>query len=121
VLERELGVAPDPATRKAFHRLMAQAHPAARSPAAANPRAGRPGLPTAPLVGRSAELSALYGVWRAAVAGRGGLVLVRGGAGVGKTAWWRSWPRWHGCRHRYDPDNLFHINQNIQPASELIA
>ena len=85
VLERELGVAPDPATRKVFQALMAQAHPAARSPAAANPRAGRPGLAAAPLVGRSAELSALQGVWRAALAGCRGLVLVRGGAGVGKT------------------------------------
>jgi DNA-binding SARP family transcriptional activator/tetratricopeptide (TPR) repeat protein len=84
VLERELGVAPDPATRKVFQRLMAQAHPAARSPAA-NPRAGRPGLAAAPLVGRSAELSALHGVWRAAMAGCRGLALVRGGAGVGKT------------------------------------
>ena len=38
VLERELGVAPDPATRKVFQALMVQARPAARSPAAANPR-----------------------------------------------------------------------------------
>jgi AAA ATPase domain/Bacterial transcriptional activator domain len=79
VLERELGVAPDRATRKVFQRLVAQAHPAA------NPRVGRPGLAAAPLVGRSAELSALQGTWRAALAGSGGLVLVRGGAGVGKT------------------------------------
>ena len=43
VLERELGVAPDPATRKAFQRLMAQARPAAQSPAAASPGPGRPG------------------------------------------------------------------------------
>jgi DNA-binding SARP family transcriptional activator/tetratricopeptide (TPR) repeat protein len=80
VLERELGVAPDPATRKVYQRLMTQAHPAA-----ANPRAGRPGLAAAPLVGRSAELSTLQGLWRAALAGRRGLVVVRGGAGVGKT------------------------------------
>jgi DNA-binding SARP family transcriptional activator len=85
VLERELGVAPDPATRKAFARLMAQAHPAVRSPAAADRKAGRSGLAAAQLIGRSAELSALQDVWRAAVAGRRGLVLVRGGAGVGKT------------------------------------
>jgi len=85
VLERELGVAPDPATRKAFQRLMAQGRPAARSPADASPRADRPGLAAAPLVGRSAELSALQEVWRAAAAGRRGLVLVRGGGGVGKT------------------------------------
>ena len=85
VLERELGVTPDPATRKAFQRLLAQGRPATRSPAVANPRADRPGLAAAQLVGRSAELSALHDVWRAAVAGRSGLVVVRGGAGVGKT------------------------------------
>ena len=85
VLERELGVAPGPATREAFQRLMAHARPAARSPVAASPAADRPGLAAAQLVGRSAELSVLQEVWRAAVAGRRSLVLVRGGAGVGKT------------------------------------
>jgi DNA-binding SARP family transcriptional activator len=85
VLERELGVAPDPSTRRAFQRLMAHARPEVWPPAAAGASAGRPGLAAAQLVGRSAELSALQDVWRAAVAGRRGLVLVRGGAGVGKT------------------------------------
>jgi DNA-binding SARP family transcriptional activator/tetratricopeptide (TPR) repeat protein len=75
VLERELGVAPDPSTREAFHRLMARARPGT----------GRPGLAAAQLVGRSAELGVLQDVWRAADAGRRGLVLVRGGPGVGKT------------------------------------
>jgi len=90
VLERELGVAPDPATRKVFQRLTAPPGPAARSPATTSPAttspgAGRPGLAAAPLVGRSAELSALQDVWQAAAAGRRGLILVRGAAGVGKT------------------------------------
>ena len=49
------------------------------------PAAGRPGLVAARLVGRSAELGLLQDVWRAAAAGSPGLVLVRGGAGVGKT------------------------------------
>ncbi|MBV9205278.1 MAG: AAA family ATPase, partial [Actinobacteria bacterium] len=86
VLERELGVAPDPATYQAFQRLMARGRPAARSEAAAAGReAGRPGLAAVQLVGRSGELGALQEAWRAAVAGRRGLVLVRGGAGAGKT------------------------------------
>ena len=85
VLERELGVAPDPSTRRAFQRLMAHARLAVRPPAVASAAAGRPGLAAAQLVGRSAELSVLLDVRRAAVAGRRGLVLVRGGAGVGKT------------------------------------
>jgi DNA-binding SARP family transcriptional activator/tetratricopeptide (TPR) repeat protein len=95
VLERELGIAPDPLTRQAFQRLMAPARPvvqasgvqtpAAPPPAAADPGVARPGPGAAQLFGRSAELGVLEDVWRAAVAGDRGLVLVRGGAGVGKT------------------------------------
>jgi DNA-binding SARP family transcriptional activator len=88
VLERELGVTPDPATRKAFQRLVAHARPAAGPLAAGHLAAdpGRPGPPAAQLFGRSAELRVLQDVWRAAVAGRrGGIALVRGSAGVGKT------------------------------------
>ena len=85
MLERELGVTPDPSTRRAFQRLMAYARPSARPPAAASSAAGRPRLAAARLVGRSAELAALQELWRAAEAGQRGLVLVRGGAGVGKT------------------------------------
>ncbi len=85
VLEHELGVAPDPSTRQAFQRLMADARPAAQPLAAAAPAARRPGLAAAQLVGRSAELDVLQDAWRAALAGGRGLALVRGGAGVGKT------------------------------------
>jgi DNA-binding SARP family transcriptional activator len=75
VLERELGVVPAPATREAFRRLMARARPAV-------PRAS-PGSAT--FVGRSAELGRLRDRWQEAAAGRPGLVLVGGSAGVGKT------------------------------------
>src|ERR1700759_4578896 len=85
VLERELGVAPDPATRKVFQRLTAPPGPAARSPAPTSPATTSPGWAGAPLVGRAAELSALQDWWQAAGAGRRGLILVRGAAGVGKT------------------------------------
>ena len=85
VLERELGVVPDTATREAFQRLMAQTRQAAGSARTMEPRAGRPGTAAVPLVGRSAEFSLLRDVWGAAAAGRRGLALVRGGAGVGKT------------------------------------
>jgi DNA-binding SARP family transcriptional activator/tetratricopeptide (TPR) repeat protein len=115
VLERELGVIPDPATRQAFQRLMANADPANAGPANAGPAnadpantdpanagpanagpagSGRPGLqPDAPrsglaaarLVGRLPELGQLQDLWRAAAAGHPGLALVSGGAGVGKT------------------------------------
>jgi DNA-binding SARP family transcriptional activator len=90
VLERELGVAPDAATREAFQRLMAHARlargaPVGTGPAVAGPAVGRPGPAAAQLFGRSAELGLLREVWQAAVTGRRGLVLARGGAGVGKT------------------------------------
>jgi DNA-binding SARP family transcriptional activator/tetratricopeptide (TPR) repeat protein len=86
VLERELGIAPDPATQRVYQRLIAHAAPAAGAGApAAQPDVGRSGLAAAQLVGRSAELAALREAWQAAVAGRPGLVMVCGGAGVGKT------------------------------------
>jgi DNA-binding SARP family transcriptional activator len=83
LLERELGVVPDDATRAAFQRLMTRPRP---GPPAGERAAGRrPGQPGAPLFGRQAELRALRETWQAAVAGRRGVVLVEGGAGVGKT------------------------------------
>ncbi len=84
VLERELGVVPDPATRQALQRLMAHADQAGE-PAATKPAFGRSGLAAARLVGRSAELGLLQDLWRTAAAGRASIALVRGGAGVGKT------------------------------------
>ena len=85
VLERELGIVPDPATRQAFQRLMARADPGGETLPAAEPAAGRSGPVAAQLVGRSRELGQLQDLWRAAAAGSRGLVLVRGSAGVGKT------------------------------------
>jgi DNA-binding SARP family transcriptional activator/tetratricopeptide (TPR) repeat protein len=85
VLERELGVIPDPATRQAFRRLMADGDPAGASLPDLQPGAPRSGLAAARLVGRDRELGLLQDLWRTAAAGRPGLALVGGGAGVGKT------------------------------------
>ncbi|TMQ97821.1 SARP family transcriptional regulator [Actinomadura soli] len=86
VLERELGVVPDPATRRAFQRLMADAGSSEGEEAVAvAPDTGRSGVAVARLVGRSRELDQLCDLWRRAVAGRPGCTLVRGAAGVGKT------------------------------------
>ena len=84
VLERELSVEPDAATYRAFQRLMAHAGPEA-GPPTAGASAGRPGAVGTRLFGRAAELALLQEVWAATTAGHCGLVLIRGGAGVGKT------------------------------------
>jgi len=85
VLERELGVIPDPVTRQEFQRLLARGEQVDEPPPAAAPAGTRSGRAGAQLVGRAAELGVLGDRWRAAVEGRPGVVLVRGGAGVGKT------------------------------------
>ncbi|MCW2891352.1 MAG: family transcriptional regulator [Actinomycetia bacterium] len=85
VLERELGVIPDPATRQAYRRLMAVGDPASARLPGLQLDAPRSGLAAAQLVGRLRELGLLQDLWRAAAAGRPGLALVGGGAGVGKT------------------------------------
>ncbi|GAB3142189.1 AAA family ATPase [Amycolatopsis stemonae] len=73
VLERELGVVPSEPTRAALRRLLARPEPEPRRAAVLG------------LVVRAAVLARLVGLWRAAAAGRSGMVLVRGDAGVGKT------------------------------------
>jgi DNA-binding SARP family transcriptional activator/tetratricopeptide (TPR) repeat protein len=85
VLERELGIVPDPQTRQAFESLIADPGPRGTRRPANGTAAGRPGRAAARLVGRSQELGQLRELWRAATAGHPGLVLVRGGPGVGKT------------------------------------
>jgi DNA-binding SARP family transcriptional activator len=85
VLERELGVIPDPATRQAFQRLMADTDPVGSGRPGLQPDAPRSGLAAARLVGRLRELGQLQDLWRIAAAGHPGLALVSGGAGVGKT------------------------------------
>jgi len=85
VLERELAILPDPATRQVFERLMTRSHPTGTRLPPAGSALGRSGVAAAGLVGRSREFEVLQEQWRTAVAGQPGLVLVRGGAGVGKT------------------------------------
>lgn len=85
VLERELGIVPDRATRQVFRRVLAADDPAGVTAPAIEPAVRRSGFVAARLVGRSGELTLLRDLWEAAVAGRPGLALVRGGAGVGKT------------------------------------
>jgi DNA-binding SARP family transcriptional activator/tetratricopeptide (TPR) repeat protein len=84
VLERELGVSPDPATRRALERLIG---PGAEDP----PTPNRPRASTArstariPLVGRDTQLALLAEHWSAALRGRAEVGVVRGPPGVGKS------------------------------------
>jgi DNA-binding SARP family transcriptional activator/tetratricopeptide (TPR) repeat protein len=84
VLERELAVAPDRATRAVLHRVRTRGHPAVPAPRT-EPAPDRSGHAAAQLVGRSRELGVLHAVWRTASAGRPSIAVVRGDAGVGKT------------------------------------
>jgi DNA-binding SARP family transcriptional activator len=85
LLERELGIIPDPATRAAFQRLLAGAEPGGTQAPAIERPVARAGPAAVRLVGRSAELSLLRDLWRAAIEGHPGLALVSGAAGVGKS------------------------------------
>ncbi len=68
VLERELGVIPDPVTRQAFQRLIADGAPDGARRPAVQPAPAAPGVAAARLVGRAQELARLA---RAVAQGRG--------------------------------------------------
>lgn len=77
-LASELGVEPMRETRQLFEALVREIP----SPAA---RSGAPGPPPLPFVGRQTELVRLQRLWQRAREGNGGLVLVGGPAGIGKS------------------------------------
>lgn len=82
-LRRELSIAPSGATRQLAQELRSDAHGDPRpsaDPAMAAPRRRLIGL-----VGREAELERLRAAWQAAREGSGGVGLVAGPAGIGKT------------------------------------
>ena len=81
LLDRELGVAPDPATVSLYDALAATQDPGTLA------RPGQRGVGRAriPLVGRADELSGIRRRWEAAKDGTMGVHLITGDAGVGKT------------------------------------
>lgn len=85
VLERELGVDPDPGTRAVLDALLARDGIAVPRRPAAGPAAGRSGRAVTELVGRSGELRRLQRAWAAATGGCPTVALVRGDPGVGKS------------------------------------
>src|SRR6266699_6116366 len=78
VLQRELGVDPDPATREAYERLIQHETPVIAARAQQTLLAATPTL-----IGRKQEWEALHEAWHAASAGEPRFVLVTGEAGVG--------------------------------------
>lgn len=76
-LRRELGVVPSLTTRRLAERLREDESIGAVQAFGA---AGQP-----PLVGRERELAELRTAWESAADGRGGVALIRGDAGLGKT------------------------------------
>lgn len=83
ILERDLGVGPDPATLALVDRLLPGPNGIAR-PDGSTP-SGQERAVGPPLVGRTGELAAARRRWEAALRGTTGLLLVTGGPGVGKS------------------------------------
>lgn len=83
VLERELGVSPLPETQAAYQAVL-QGRPVAKKPAPPPTWTTLPSL-EAPLVGRDEALSRLAGAYARARLGHGGVVLISGEPGIGKS------------------------------------
>ncbi len=81
VLAAELGMAPTAETRDVVARIRSGGADEADS---VEPRP-EPAVRASGIVGRGAQLASLTDVWRAGAAGRGGLALISGEAGIGKT------------------------------------
>jgi len=78
LLRKELGIQPSAATRITYREILDLDAAVPTIPAP-------PRTAIYPLVGRQPEWHALLNAWRAAAAGRAGLFLIRGEAGIGKT------------------------------------
>jgi DNA-binding SARP family transcriptional activator len=84
ILERELGVDPLPETQSAYRAVLDGSPSAGTAPAAQPTWTTLPGLDV-PLIGRDDALGRLARAFARARAGRGGVVLISGEAGIGKS------------------------------------
>lgn len=90
VLERELGIEPDAATRQAYERILGQevgpsdvvAPPSAMQPARTF---ADPSSDAVPLIGRHQEWAQAMTAWRRMTRGEAHLILISGEAGIGKS------------------------------------
>jgi DNA-binding SARP family transcriptional activator/predicted ATPase len=103
LLERELGVEPDPETRLAYEQIVglevgastALARSSGADPAAA---LDGPAADTLPLVGRQPEWAQVMTAWRRMTEGEAHLLLIAGEAGVGKSRLAAELSDWAGQR-----------------------
>jgi len=84
VLERELGVSPLPETRAAYRAILDGRPPPLQRPVVESAWATLPGLDV-PLVGRDGALRRLERAYARVRMGHGGVVLISGEAGIGKS------------------------------------
>jgi DNA-binding SARP family transcriptional activator len=85
VLERELGVSPGPATRRALERLIGPGADEDPPPQASTKATARRSTARIPLVGRDDELGELTKRWDKVLGGQAAIAVVRGPPGVGKS------------------------------------
>lgn len=84
VMERELGVSPLPETRAVYQAILEGRSYRPQRPVASPTWATLPGL-RAPLIGREEALARLQQAYVNARLGRGGVILISGEAGIGKS------------------------------------
>ncbi len=134
ILARELGVEPMPETTALFDDIR-EGRLQVRRPARAWRRPEPPERPEGrgrhplevterpPLVGRERELAQLAEAWQRAAAGQGGLLLVSGEAGVGKTRLVERLAesvRWRGSRVLWGRCYAYERSLPYQPLSEAL-
>jgi DNA-binding SARP family transcriptional activator/tetratricopeptide (TPR) repeat protein len=97
ILERELGVEPDPATRAVYESLLVARHSARHEPEA-GPHTGAVTCARATLVGRDEEWEFAIETWRGSARGSPHLLAVVGEAGIGKSRLVEELAEW--CAHQ---------------------
>ncbi|MBC7261133.1 MAG: AAA family ATPase, partial [Chloroflexi bacterium] len=135
IVQEELGTEPTTETTELYQRILDGRHPVAAvadtaqitapGPVRIAPRVYGASEIAAParLVGREDELAFLLNCWQAAAEGKGGLVLIEGEAGVGKTRLVQELAnrlRWQGVRVLWGRCYEFERHLPYQPLAEAL-